>query len=159
MQSRNFTYQPIPQPPHPSFLCCKASLLYLIMLNSFNPQLLPLQCPSLCSKILLNLQNPDQTLPSFIPTPLPTLMVLGTSTTLCSPARSHLTIIACIFIHLPIGLWVLGQGWCLILCLYPHHAAQCLPVLKMLKKLCTHIWKCEYMKVVLNWKMSFKCSN
>lgn len=34
---------------------------------------------------------------------------------LCLPARSHLTVTAQrSLIHLPIGLWVLGQGWCLI---------------------------------------------
>lgn len=65
LQSKISTYQPILKAPRASFLCCKAPLFIL----SFNPQFLSLECAPLFGKILLNLQNPDQTLPSVIPSP------------------------------------------------------------------------------------------
>lgn len=100
----DFHVSAIPQPPHPPFLCCDLSCSTLSTLNFFPWNAL------LCvakSHSIFKTQTKHH-LP--LSHPLPTLMVLRTSTTLCSPARSHLIVITCIFIHLHIGLWVLGQG-------------------------------------------------
>lgn len=95
---KDFHVSAIPQPPHPPFLCCDLSCSTLSTLNFFPWNAL------LCvakSHTIFKTQTKHH-LP--LSHPLPTLMVLRISTTLCSPARSHLTVIACIFIHLHIGL-------------------------------------------------------
>lgn len=112
---RIFTYRPIRQPPHAASLCLRPSLLYPTMPTLSFLSLFPRNALLCVAKSYLIFENPRPEITVPCPVPLPVLLVLRTGTTPCSPAcdREHrvwLHTAACIFIRLPVGLWVLMQG-------------------------------------------------
>lgn len=141
----------IPRPPHPPFLCCDWSRSTLSTLKFFPWS--ALLCVAKSHSIFKTQTKHHLTLSH----PLPTLMVLRTSTTSTSTLFTCKITSYCNCLYLyPSAHWFVSLRARSYSCLYPHHPAQCLPILKMLKELCNHIWKCKYMKEFWNWKPSLK---
>lgn len=100
-----------------------------------------------------------QTKHSLILLQLPWSLELNTLfTCLLKGASLHLTAIVLIFIHLPAGLWILDAKMMFVfMSLSPRTVPSNLKDAK--NKVLAHNWKCEYMKVFLNWEVSLQFSN